>query len=88
MGTLRSGDVSRRLLEIKGQLEEQRERRAQLQGELAAVLRSLKQDFGVDSIEAAEDRLESDRQALQRLEAELTEQIEVLEEVMDDATDG
>ena len=83
MGTPRSReDLGRKLLDIKERLDEEKERRSELQGELRSVMKQLKDEFGVDSLEAAEEMAVTEEEALQKLDQSLQEQVRELEEAM------
>jgi len=76
--------LARRLLQIKEKLEQEKARRAELQGELKSLLHQLESEFGVSSLEEAEQLLEQDQKALQEMEEKLRRQVAQLEEQMED----
>ena len=79
----KSEDLGRRLLSLKERLEEKKEQRAKLQGELAGIMRRLEQEFEVGSLEEAEARVAEDEQALRKINVEITRQVETLEKLME-----
>lgn len=78
MGT----DLGQRLLKLKEQLDGERARHAELQGELRAVLRQLQQEFGIGSLEDAERQVAVDEVELRALQSSLETQIAELERVV------
>jgi predicted transcriptional regulator len=79
---MRSDNLGQRLLELKEKLETQKEQRSQLQGELRSLMKQLKDEFDVDTLEGAEALLEEQTEALNELEQELETKIKELEEEM------
>ena len=77
-------DLGQRLLEIKRALEEKKSKRSELQGEHKGVMKQLKQEFGVDSLEDAERRIREEEQELQKMEEEIRAQIYEVEELMEE----
>ncbi len=82
MGT--SGEkLARRLMEMKEQLENEKARRSELQGELRSVMKQLKQEYSVDTLEEAEELLEETRQRVEAIEADLLKKVEEAEALLD-----
>ncbi len=77
-------DVGRRLLVLKGEIEQQKARRARLQGELDATLRQLLQDYGVTSVEEGQAKIEEEEEALQEMWEGIEAQLAELEESLGD----
>ncbi len=84
MGTLRNEDgLGKKLLELKGKLEEEKSQRSELQGELKSVLKQLKQDFNVTSLKEAEKQIKQREEELEDMEASISEQINEVERMME-----
>ena len=77
-----SDNLGQRLLRLKEKLEKQKEQRSQLQGELRSLMKQLKDEFDVDTLQGAEALLEEQTEALDELEQELETKIKGLEEEM------
>jgi uncharacterized phage infection (PIP) family protein YhgE len=78
------GDLGQRLLQLKKQLEEKRESRSQLQGELKSLQKQLFEDFEVKTLEEAEALIAKTEKKLQKMEQEIREEIEVIERMLED----
>lgn len=84
MGALRNGEnLGQKLLDLKEQLEEEKAQRSELQGELKSVLKQLKQDFDVTSIDEAERQIKEYEEELEDMEAAIIEQINEVERLME-----
>ncbi len=75
-------DLGRRLLDLKEQLEKQKQKRAEMQGELKSMNRRLEKEFGLDSVDAAEKYVEREEVDLQSIQEAISEKIDELEEMM------
>lgn len=85
MGTLRvRDDIGERLLKLKKQLEEEKSRRSELQGEYKSIMKQLKEDFKVNSIKQAEEKIEAEEKKLNEIEESIDEQIEEIENIMEE----
>lgn len=85
MATLRSReDVGRRLLALKGQIEQEKAHAGRLQGELDAILRQLKDDYAVNSVEEGLERVAEEEAALQKRWRQIQDWMNELEELMGD----
>lgn len=83
MGTPRSrGDVGQRLLQLKRELEEKRDARAQLQGELKSLQKQLLEDFRVETLEQAKESIERMDERIQKMGQEIQDGIETIEGMM------
>ncbi len=84
MGTPRNGDeLARDLLSLKKELEGEKEQRAVLQGELQGVMRQLKEEFEVETLEEAKALIATNEKKLTTLRDEIETQITEIEEMMD-----
>jgi len=72
-----------RFNEIKEKIEAGKERKAKAEGVLERIREQWKTDFGVDSIEAAEETLEEMNGEIEKAEARLESIAEQLEGVTD-----
>jgi len=83
MAALRSPDnLARRLLSMKEQLQDKQKHVTELQGALKSVMRQLKEEFGVKTLEDAETLLQKSDAELKSLEAEFEQQVEKIEGLM------
>ena len=77
------GDLGQRLLQLNKQLEEKKETRSQLQGELKSLQKQLFEDFEVKTLEAAEALITKTEKKLQKMEQEILEEIEEIERMLE-----
>lgn len=78
------GDLGQRLLQLKRQIEEKKESRSQLQGELRSLQKQLFEDFEVKTLEEAEALIAKTEKKLQKMEQEIREEIEAIERMLED----
>lgn len=78
------GDLGQRMLQLKKQLEEKRESRSQLQGELKSLQKQLFEDFEVKTLEEAEALIAKTEKKLQKMEQEIRQEIEEIERLLED----
>lgn len=84
MATSGNGEnLGRKLLKMKEELEGQKSRRSELQGELKSLMKQLKQEFKIDSVEQAEKQIEKEEKELSKMEGSIIEQIEEIENLME-----
>lgn len=81
-------DAERRLLSMKKKLEEKKDRRSELQGELKSIQKQLVKEFKAKSLEDAEAMIEAGEEEQERLEQEIWKGIEEIEEMMTKETDN
>lgn len=74
--------IAERLMDIKEELEQKKEERSKLQGELRGLLARMKDEFNVDGLDEADKRLEEMGIELEQMEEQLANQIEAIEELM------
>jgi predicted transcriptional regulator len=74
--------LGRRLLQIKEELEKKKSQRSESQGELKSLMRRLKEEFGVDTMEQAYRIQEKRAAELEELEQSTQEKIQELEQLM------
>jgi predicted nucleic acid-binding Zn-ribbon protein len=79
--------IEKDLQSLEEQLERAKQERSECEGELKSVMKRLKTDFGVDTIEAAEKllqklqaQLDEETETLDKNVTELTEQVKALEQ--------
>ena len=82
------GDVAQRLLSMKKKLEEKKDRRSELQGELKSIQKQLVEEFKAKSLEDAETMIEAGEEEQERLEQEIWKEIEEIEKMMTKETDN
>ena len=78
------GDLGQRLLSLKSQLEEKRNSRSELQGEMKSLQKQLFEDFEVKTLEEAEALIAKTEKKLQKMEQEIREEIEAIERMLED----
>lgn len=71
--------LGERLLHLKELLENERAKQAELKGELKSLMTQLKTEFNLDSLEAAEARLNELEQLIEEHEEIINAKIEELE---------
>jgi predicted nucleic acid-binding Zn-ribbon protein len=76
------GDLGQRLLQLKAQLEEKRNSRAELQGELKSLNKQLFEEFGVKNLQEAESLIAKQEKKIQKMEQEIRDEIEEIERMM------
>ena len=76
------GNVSEQLVSMRAEISAQKTRQAELTGELKSLYKQLKDEYGVDSIEAAETLLVEYTEQAQELEMQLKDCMEKLEAVL------
>lgn len=74
--------IAERLMDIKEELEQKKEERSKLQGELRGLLARMKDEFNVGSLDEADKRLQEMGIELEQMEEQLANQIEAIEELM------
>lgn len=74
--------LAQRLMDLKERIEKERRRRDEIQGELKSVLKQLKQNYSVETLEEAQELLEDMDSRLQSIEADVQEKIEKAEELL------
>jgi uncharacterized protein YicC (UPF0701 family) len=74
--------LAQRLMDLKEHVEKERRHRDELQGELKSVLKQLKQNYSVETLEEAQELLEDMDSRLQSIEADVQEKIEKAEELL------
>ena len=82
MATVGKDQLGRKLLQLKETLDQQKTQRSELQGELKTLMKQLKDDHGVESVEAAEALIEKERAELDKLERDIRQGIEEIEQLM------
>ncbi len=79
---METSQLGRRLLELKEQLDQEKEQRSELQGELKSINRQLEKDFGVKSLAEAEKRIKKEKEQLENLRTSIQERLIEAEEMM------
>jgi len=83
MSNLRQTDPTAELAELKRRIEEARNRRAGVEGELKSLERRLKDEFGCATVEAARIKLEKLQRESARLKTELEKGVAELREMLE-----
>ena len=85
MGTFRPNeDLGGTLLRLKKTLEEEKNNRAELQGEFNSIMKQLNREFEVDSLEAAEKMIQKEEKRLEEVEQNLIKEAEEIERLMEE----
>ena len=85
MGLFRPNeDLGTRLLRLKKTLEEEKNNRAELQGEFNSIMKQLNREFEVDSLEAAEKMIQKEEKRLEEVEQNLIKEAEEIERLMEE----
>ncbi len=74
--------LGRKLLKIKEELEEKKAKRLELQGELKSLMNQLK-EFGVNSLEEAEEMIHQMEKELEEIRESIEEEIKEIEGLME-----
>lgn len=69
-------DITKVIQELKSKIDEDKEKQQRAEGAMQAILDQLKKDFGVDSIEEAQDKLTDMQRELKVIEQSITEDLE------------
>ncbi len=75
--------IAQKLLDLKERIERERSRRSELQGELKSVQKQLKQNYSVETVEAAEKMLAEMEQRLTTIEGDIKDKIEQAEKILE-----
>lgn len=68
--------LTARLTDLQARLDQARAHRSELQGELRSLIKQLKQGYGVDTLEAAEQLLEDLSERITGLEQTLADRLD------------
>jgi len=71
-------DKTTELVELKRKIERGKEKRSQLQGQRNALMKSLKEEFNVSSLEEAQTKLKKYTAVVKKMEEEQAQAIEQL----------
>lgn len=71
-------DKTTELVELKRKIERGKEKRSQLQGQRNALMKSLKEEFNVSSLEEAQTKLKKHVAVVKKMEEEQAQAIEQL----------
>lgn len=71
-------DKTTELVELKRKIERGKEKRSQLQGQRNALMKSLKEEFNVSSLEEAQTKLKKHTAVVKKMEEEQAQAIEQL----------
>ncbi len=82
-----SSNIGQELLRIKAKLEKDRRAKLELQGELKSKIRQLKNDFGVSTLEKAEELQGVLDEQIKELEKQIETLIGEIREVMEGSRD-
>ena len=81
---MKNKELGRRLLDLKERIEDQKQKRAEMQGALKSLMQRLKQEFDIESVDQAEEKVKKEEAELRDLETDIREKIEELEELLDE----
>ncbi len=77
---MKKNDLGQRLLNLKQDLEEAKSKRSELQGQLKGLMKQLKDEFELDSLGEAQERIEELNEQLDALQNKLNTELEKAEE--------
>jgi len=85
MAASRNGeDLGRKLLKLKEQIDSEKSRRSELQGELKSIMKRLSDEFGISSLDEAKKKIDEQKEELENLELKINESIEKIEDLLDE----
>lgn len=76
-------DIGQELLRMKSRLEKDKNTRLELQGELKSVMKQLQEDFGVSSLEEAEEMQSTMQEEIITIEKQIQEQLQEIRDLME-----
>jgi ribosomal protein S20 len=82
MGTSRNDDIGKRLLALKQEIEEQKIKRSELQGEQKTLVKQMEQAFGVSTVDQAQELLANMELEIKELEEKVKKGIQEIERIM------
>jgi len=85
LGKHGGGDLGQRLLRMKNELEDKKSELLQLQGELKSLMEQLEQEYGIDSLEQAEERIQKEEMELEQAKERILEKIGRVEKIIEDS---
>jgi len=77
---MKKNDLGQRLLNLKQDLEEAKSKRSELQGQSKGLMKQLKEEFELDSLDEAQARIEELNEQLDNLQSALNDALERAEE--------
>jgi deoxyribodipyrimidine photolyase len=81
---MKNDDAVQELLELQKKLEEAKNEKARMEGELKSLLKRLVEDFGSDKVLEVEKKLSAMRQQAEKLRKQITEGLAVLKKEMEE----
>lgn len=82
MGTSRNDDIGKRLLALKQEIEEQKIKRSELQGEQKTLVKQMEQAFGISTVDQAQKLLADMELEIKELEEKVKKGIQEIERIM------
>ncbi len=82
MGTSRNDDIGKRLLALKQEIEEQKIKRSELQGEQKTLVKQMEQAFGISTVDQAQELLADMELEIKELEEKVKKGIQEIERIM------
>jgi len=70
---------------MKNELEDKKSELLQLQGELKSLMEQLEQEYGIDSLEQAEERIQKEEMELEQAKERILEKIGRVEKIIEDS---
>lgn len=77
-------NIGQELLKMKKELEDLKSKRTEVQGELKGLMKRLKEEFNIKTIEEGETEIKVQEDAINELSSELQEQIDEIKGMMKD----
>jgi len=75
--------IGQRLLQLKKQIEDEKAKQSELKGELKSIMKQLKDEFNVQSLDEAAELLESMQEDLEKYEKTIQEKLEKAKELFE-----
>lgn len=78
-----SSKIGQRLLQLKKQIEDEKAKQSELKGELKSIMKQLKDEFNVQSLDEAAELLESMQEDLEKHRETIQEKLEKAKELFE-----
>lgn len=83
---MKKNDLGQRLLNLKNNLDDAKSRRSELQGQLKGLIKQLKDEFELDSLDAAQTKIKELNTQLNHLQDKLNTELTAAEEAFSNDT--
>jgi hypothetical protein len=76
---MRTEDLAKKLSKMKQDIEDQRAEKNRAEGQLTALMKQLKDEFGFESVEAAEEKLEEMQKEIEEADEKMEKDVDAFE---------